>query len=475
MELTGGLGIVLAVAGVAFTLTLLVLVIKNRYKIASPDQAIIVTGRRGKGGTAADAASQRVVTGGGIFVWPIVQQSFSISLSSHQISVTADAQTSNKVTISARAVAIVKVNDSAEGIRAAAQRFLGKDQTGRITQYTQEVLSGTLRGLLGQLDVAQIISDRERLAQSVLTSAEEALSKQGLVVDTFQIQEISDSQNYIRNLGLPEEARVEQEAKVARAMADKVAREAEIEAQQAIQQRQRALDLERMAIQVEVDRASAEAEASRPLQAAIQAQEVVKQEAEVARARAEVRAQELEAEVKRVAEAEAYRIEQLATANADALVRKANAEKEQEFARAEAEQKRGEAIAAVEKAQGLARAEVIGTTGEKEAEAIKAKGLAEAEAKNKLAEAYQKEKEALLAEKLVSILPDIYRAVAEPISNISELTILASDGKGGASSLASDIGNTVAHVQQGLKATTGIDIASVLSGVLGGTLTSGKE
>lgn len=465
MDIAAGLGVVTAIAGIAITLTLLVLVIKNRYKIASPDQAIIVTGRRGKGGASADAASQRVVTGGGIFVWPIVQQSFSISLSSHQISVTAEAQTSNKVTISARAVAIVKVNDSAEGIRAAAQRFLGKDQTGRITQYTQEVLSGTLRGLLGQLDVAQIISDRERLAQSVLTSAEEALSKQGLVVDTFQIQEISDNQNYIRNLGLPEEARVEQEAKVARAIADKVAREAEIEAQQAIQQRQRELDLERMAIQVEVDRAAAEAEASRPLQAALSAQEVVKQEAEVAKAKAVVRQQELEAEVKRVAEAEAYRIEQLAKANADALIMKANAEKAQEIARAEAEQKRGEAVAAVEKAQGLARAEVIKSVGE-----------SEADAKTKLAEAYKLEKEALLAEKLVEILPEIYRAVAEPIGNIADLTILATDGKGGASSLASDIGTTVAEVQKGIKATTGIDVVSLIGGALGGlAATSGKE
>src|SRR5699024_8097440 len=251
--LLGPVGGVIALLLVAF-------IIIKRYRIAQPDEAIIITGGRGKEKARPDEMSkqelarQKVVTGGGVFVLPFIQRAFTISLRSRRLSITTEAQTTDGITIQAQAVAVVKVGGTQEMIRAASQRFLSNSD--EIDESTQEVLSGSLRSIIGGLTVLQIIRDRAIVAQSVLEAAEDALTKQGLVVDTLQIQEIRDGADYISNIGRPEAAQVRQTAEIAETNAYQAAQEAKIAADKVLLDRNRELKLREAEIQAETDKAN---------------------------------------------------------------------------------------------------------------------------------------------------------------------------------------------------------------------------
>lgn len=431
---------IVAVFGAILALVLVALVIINRYKIAKPDEAIIVTGGKGKkvrdaqGHETRDLSGQKVVTGGGVFVLPFVQKSFSISLRSRRLTITTEAQTTDGITIQAQAVAVVKVGGTQEMIRAAAQRFLSNSD--EINESTQEVLSGSLRSIIGGLTVLQIIRDRAVVAQSVLEAAEEALTKQGLVVDTLQIQEIRDGSDYISNIGRPEAAQVRQTAEVAETNAYQASEEAKIAAERVLLDRNRELKLRQAEIQAETDKASAQASAADPLEQAIQQQAIVEQQQITAQKEVSLKEQRLNAEVRAVAEAEAYRIEQMARADANAAV-----------AAAEADAKATEA-------KGLA-----------EAKATEAKGLAEAKAIEARGEALASQSQAVLAQELIELLPQIASEYAEALGAIESMTVVSTDG---ASKVTGDAMGNIKGLLEMAKDTVGIDLVGMLNGAVSG-------
>jgi flotillin len=108
----------------------------------------------------------------------------------------------------------------------------------------------------------------------------------------------------------------------------------------------------------------------------------------------------------------------------------------------------------------LAEAERLRATGEAEAAAIRARGEAEAAALALRAEAYQKFNEAAVIQTVLSALPEVVRAAAEPMGNIDQLTVLSSDG---ASDLVRNTTRTVAEAAAALKGLTGIDLQALLS------------
>ena len=143
------------IAGLVVVLVLLVLLVVSRYKVAGPNQAFILTGRKGKavlnpetGQLSTDLSGQKVVLGGGVFVIPFVQKLATMDLSSRRISVQIRGAVSGQgVKLNLDGVAIVKVGGNDDSIRAAAQRFL--TQQGDIEVFTQETLAGSLRSFVG--------------------------------------------------------------------------------------------------------------------------------------------------------------------------------------------------------------------------------------------------------------------------------------------------------------------------------------
>jgi flotillin len=448
-------------------------------KVAKPDEAIIVTSRQRKVKNDPDSegnAGQRVVFGSRVFVKPIVEAHFKLSLRSRQLNVQATAQTRDAITIKVNAVAVVKVGGSESMVRAAAQRFL--NQQDQIESSTEEVLSGSVRSIVGQLTVTEIITNRSALQGQVLEAVRDSLDVQGLQIDTLQIKEIDDENGYIRDLGRAEAARVKQVAEIAESVARQASEEARITAEQAVAESQRKLDLRNAEILKETDKARAEADAARPLAEAISQQEVVAQQELTAAKRVGLRKQELDAEVKAVADADAYAIAKKAEAAATAAVAEANADRDARRASAEAIEAEGlaernrrrsaaeavEAEGVAEKNRRIAAAEALRAEGEAEAEAIRVKGNAEAESARAQAEALDDRAIDLLRQQIIAQLPDIIRAASEPLGSIANLTILSSDGTSGTDSLGQGVASQLATSTQIIKDLVGIDISEVVTG-----------
>ncbi|MFD1714008.1 SPFH domain-containing protein [Amnibacterium flavum] len=470
--------------GVIVVVALIVLVVVLRgIKVAKPDEAIIVTSRQkgAKTGSELDEnAGQRVVFGSRVFVKPVVEAYFKLSLRSRQLNVQATAQTRDAITIRVNAVAVVKVGGSESMVRAAAQRFL--NQQDQIESSTEEVLSGSVRSIVGQLTVTEIITNRSALQGQVLEAVRESLDVQGLQIDTLQIKEIDDDNGYIRDLGRGEAARVKQVAEIAESVSRQASEEARIGADQAVAESQRRLDLRRAEIQKETDKARAEAAAAAPLAEAIAQQEVVAQQEVTAGKRVGLRKQELDAEIRAVADAEAYSIQKKAEADAAAAIANANALRDARKSAAEAietegvaDRNRRRAAAEAIEAEGLAdknrrfaAAEALRAEGEAEAASIRATGTAEAEATRAKAEALAEQSLDLLRQQIIAQLPEIVRAAGEPLAGVGQMTIISSEGNP-TSALNQSVSGQLATSTQIIKDLVGIDIADLITGRATGT------
>lgn len=489
------------IAGIVVLLVLLVLLVTSRYKVAGPNQAFIVTGRKGKavinpetGELTTDLSGQKVVLGGGVFVIPFVQKLATMDLSSRRISVQIRGAVSGQgIKLNLDGVAIVKVGGNADQIRLGAQRFLS--QQGDIETFTQEVLAGALRSIVGGLTVEQIIRDRAAFAQRVADESESSLTGQGLILDAFQIQDVTDDGTYLADLGRPEAARIQQAAAIAEANARQAAEQAQIAAEQEIAVAQRTLALKQAEIKSETDAAAAQAAASGPLAQAERDQAILAEQEKVAVQQAALTERQLETQVRKPADAERYRVEQEAEGRRTAEIAGADARKAATIAAAqakaeetklsgEAEKARRAALAEAEAIEGLKRgeaekgrrlaeADATRAEGEAQAAATLAIGQAEAEAMDRRAEAFANYNDAAVLQMLIEVLPQVAKEVAAPIAAIDQLTVLSTDGAG---ALPKQVTENVAQTLQMLKTSTGLDLESLIhKSVQRAASTDGKD
>jgi flotillin len=426
----------------------------SRYKVAKPNEALIIAGsRRSTGGI-------RVVVGGGAIVYPLVNVARRISLEVRSITVgLSGAVTSQGVPVAVEGIVNVKIADDSDSLRQAAQRFL--DSQERISEVVRNVMEGSLRTIIGQLTVEELIRDRELFAARVQEVANGDLEGTGLAIDVFTIQSISDSEQYIENLGRRAAAEVRRDAEIAEAEANRAAREKQEVARQAVLEAEKVTKLKEQAILRETAAAEARADQSKPLADAEARREVVLTETEVAQLVAQRRDKELDAEIRRTADAQRYAAEQDAEAQRYRVVAEAEAARDRRLLEAEAERANLEAVAG-----GHATEER--ELGKAKAEATLAVGEAEAQAMQKKAEAYKQYEEAATLELLVSRLPEVARAVAEPISNVKDITIIDTEG---ANKLTRVTANTVSQLDSILESFTGASLSELVGRYLsnGGT------
>ena len=345
-----------------------------------PNEAFIVTGRRGKevrdpatGAVSTDLSGQKVVMGGGVFVLPFVQRLHILDLSSRRIPVQIRGAVSGQgVKLNLEGVAIVKVGGNEDSIRAAAQRFL--TQQDDIESFTQEVLAGSLRSIVGSLSVEQIIRDRAAFAQQVADEAETSLTGQGLVLDTFQIQDITDDGSYLADLGRPEAARVKQTAAIAEAEARRAAEQARIKAEEEIAIAQRALALKQAEIKAETDAAAAQAAAAGPLAQADRDQAILAEQEKVAVRQAALNERELDTEVRKPADAAALPGRAGGRGPPHRRGLRGRRPRQASIAAAQAEAEKARLTGEGEKSRRSALAEAEAIEGAKRGEAEKARG-----------------------------------------------------------------------------------------------------
>jgi flotillin len=479
--------LVLAIGGAALLVLLIVMFILSRINVAGPNEAFIVTGRKGKaiqaadGTTITDLSGQKVVMGASVFVMPVVQRLYKLDLSSREIPVSVTGAVSAQgIRCDADAVAIVKVGGTAEMIRPAAQRFL--HQQNRIEMFTGQVLSGALRSVVGRLTVEQIIRDRAAFAAHVAEEAESALTHQGLILDAFQLEDIRTAGSYLQDLGRPEAARILKAAAIAEAQARQAAEQERMKAEEAIAESERNLALKKASVQAEIDAAKARSSAAGPLAEAERQQAILTEQQKVAERNAELKERQLDTEVRKPADAARYKVEQEAEAARKAAVLRADAERQATIAAAQAEAEQAKLVGEGERARRAALAEAAAIEGAKEGEAeqrrrtaiadaveregaaeasaILARGQSEAEAMQAKAEAFAQYGEAAILDLLVRVLPQVVEAASAPMSSIDKMTVISTDG---ASSLTRSVAANVASGLQLGSDLTGVDLAGLLA------------
>lgn len=489
--------LIIAGAGGGLLILLFVLLTISRIKVAGPNEAFIVTGRKGKriqsadGLRSHDLSGQKVVMGASVFVLPVVQKMQVMDLSSRRIHVEITGAVSKQgIRANLQGVAIVKVGGTEDAIRASAQRFL--HQQAEIEEFTREVLAGSLRSIVGRLTIEEIIRDRTAFASNVAEEAEHSMTNQGLVLDTFQLQDIVAEGTYLQDLGRPEAARVLKDASIAEAKARQAAEQERLLAEEAIAIAQRALELKKAEIAAEIDAAKARSAAAGPLAEAERQQAVLSEQQKVAERNAELKERQLDTEVRKPADAARYKVEQEAEASRNAAVFEADARRQATIAAAQASAEQSRLTGEGERARRAALAEANAIEGAKEGEAeqrrrtaiadaiereghaeaaaILAKGQSEAEALQRKAEAFAQFNEAAVLDLLVRMLPQVVAAASDPIRGIDKLTVISTDG---ASSLTKSVASNVAQGLQLGTDLTGIDLPALLARLSSGNFGNG--
>ena len=403
--------------------------------------------------------------GGRDFVLPIIQSIQYLPFTQNTIGFRVTAEDENKINVNVSAVAAVKVGDSDEQVRAAAKRFLGKPNTDQaIADSARNALIGSLRSIVGHMTITDLISDRDALQQNVFDDAKSVMANMGLEIDVLQISEITDEGGYIDSLGVPEQQRVEKDARIARANAEREAKDAEVTSRQQIAERERDLYLRQAQLKAETDKAQAEAASAGPLAQAAKEREIAVIEQEAAQAKAALTERELDSTVRKPADASRYQREQEAEATKVESIRRAEAEAERTRldakADAEATVARAEAEARATAARAEAEAEAIAARGRAEAEAVQAAGEAEAKAMSDKADALAKYGEAATQQMVLDKAPDIARALAEPMGSVKDMSIISTDG---ASALPKAVAGNVEQLNAVMRSLTGSGLTDMVS------------
>ena len=370
------------------------------WHVPAPNEALLISGSKRR-----DTDTQfRIVTGHGSFVMPVKQKARLLSLALQEAEIVEDCITSQGIRLNVRAVAAFKVGDDPVSIANAARRFLSEQD--RMEVLVGRVFAGHLRSIIGGLTVEQIIRERDRVAQEVKDGSHGEMEKLGIVVDALEIQEIEDASGYIDNLAAPHAAAVASQARIARARADQQAAEQEQQAAAMKAQYQRDLVIKQSGFLAETEQAKARAAQAGPLAEARASQEVIEQRTALAQRHADLAAQRLEAEVRRPADAEAYKQRTLAEAERDhaKFTAEGDAYRATTLAAAEAEAARIQADAAAYAERAMAQAQAY-------ANISRAGSLADGN------------QELIAANRLIEELPALVTAAAQGIA-ASNLTIL---------------------------------------------------
>ncbi|WP_411144892.1 SPFH domain-containing protein [Streptomyces sp. x-80] len=289
------------------------------WHVPAPNQALLIAGSKRRTGDA----QFRIVTGHGCWVMPVKQKASLLSLSLRESEIAEECVTQQGIRLGVRAVAVFKVGDDQTSISNAARRFL--DEQTSMEELVGRIFAGHLRSIVGGLTVEQIIRERDRVAQEVKEGSHSEMEKLGIVVDALQIQEIGDVSGYITNLAAPHAAAVASAARIAQAKADQEAAEREQQAAALKAEYERDTAIKKAGFLAETEQYNARAAQAGPLSQARASQEVIEEQTALAERQAALAAQRLEAEVRRPADAEAYRQRTLAEAQRDQVQFEADA------------------------------------------------------------------------------------------------------------------------------------------------------
>lgn len=485
---------ILVTGGIVIGIALLIIVMfKLFWRVAGTNEVLIVSG----------LGKVKTKSGGGVFVLPILQKVQKMTLENIQVDFISknEIPTQDAIHLSVDAVANMAISKDPARQLIAASKFAGYSLD-QIREIVMPVLEGNIREILSQTQFEDLIKgDKKRLSELVMENVTPNLADLGIDLTTFNIQNFSDKNGIIRDLGIENikkiqkeaqiaAARAESEVQIAKADADKKANDAKVAAATEIAQKQTEFAIHKAELQKRADVEQARADAAKEIEAENQRKQqeiatananLAKQEKELELKEREVTLKEkaLDAEIRKTAEAQKFAEQQKADAKlyatqkaseAELFERERKAEAERIEAEKQAEAKKlmaaalqaeGEARAAAAKAQGLAEAEAIRAKAEAEAEGM----LKKAEAMERYGDAARQQMELDAVKVLYEQLPAIAQAIGAGYAN-ADIHLIGNDS----GQLAGNMMGNITQVIEGFKGSTGIDPTAVISGMIGNKL-----
>ena len=433
------------------------------YLKAPPDTAYIISG----------LGKKRILIGRAGWRVPFFERMDKLSLRVMQVDVkTSEAVPTNEfINVSVDGVANIKISSDPELLKRAAESLLGMRQEELISLVTQ-VLEGNMREIVGSVGLKEMVQDRQGVAKKITENVVPDMEKLGIEVVNFNIQNFKDNAGTIENMGIDNVEQIRKNAQIAKANAQRdiaiasanaqeEANAVKVQAEKKIAEQNAELAVQQAEMQVRADTKKAEADAAYSIQQEEQRKtiEVTKTNADIARKEKEaelaekaiaLRERELDAQIRKQADAMKYQAEKEAEADLIRRQREADARAYEAIKEAEARK---------------AQAEALRFAMEQEAEGIRAKGLAEAEAIEKKAEAQRKMGEASVLEMYLNALPDVVKNAASPLAQTKKIVMY---GDGNSTRLVGDVMRSASQIIDGLKESTGIDLQALIAGIAGG-------
>jgi flotillin len=447
------------IAIIIVVLGLLILLMALRYRKVGPNQVLIISGGRKRTVVEPDGTRRKVGyryrLGGGTFVLPFLETVGILPIEVITLNIkTPEVLTHGGVPILAEATAQVKINSSEHSIRLAAEQFLGLGKEG-IRDVSMTILEGKMREVIGTVTVDELYRKRQEFSAKVTEATQKDFSKMGLVMMSFALKDISDTQGYLDALGKPQiaaakrdatiaEAETQKEATIKSSQARKEAEVARLAAEALIAKAQWENEGKKAESQVAVNQRKAQADLSYELERVRISQDIKKEEAKVKVIEKEnlIKIEELEISRKQ---------KELESS----VVKPADARKYQLKAEADAEEYRIQA-------EAKGKSEAMKLEGAAAAEELKRKGLAEAEVMLKKADAWRRYNQAAIIEMYLKILPDLAKAVSEPLSKVDKIVVVGGDKGLGISKITSQVAEVLAQMPEVVKSLTGIDLKQYL-------------
>lgn len=447
------IGIIVVVIG------LIVFVLAKQYRKVGPNEVLIISGGRKRTVIEPDGTKRKIGyryrLGGGTFVIPFFETVDILPMDVITLSIkTPEVLTHSGVPIMAEATAQVRVDSSDHSIRLAAEQFLGLGKEG-IKDVSMTILEGKMREVMGTMTVEDIFRGRHEFSEKVTEVTQSDFFRMGLSMISFALKDISDTQGYLDALSKPQvaaarrdaaiaEAETEKEATIKSSDARKEGEVARLAAEALIAKAEWENEAKKATSQVEVNQKKAQADYAYELERFRLSQDIKKEEAKV----------------KLIEKEEAIKIEELEISRREkeldsTVIKPADARKQQIKAEADAEEYRIQA-------EAKGKAEAIKLEGVAEAEKIKHRGLAEAEAMLKKSQAWERYNQAAIMESYFNILPDLAKAVSEPLSRIDKIVLVGGDRGTGSAKITSQVAEILAQMPEVVKSLTGVDLKKYL-------------
>jgi flotillin len=446
---------IILVAAVVAVLALISLLVSKQYRKVGPNQALIISGGRKKTITKPDGTKTKIGyryrLGGGTFVWPFLETVDILPLNVINLEIkTPEVLTYGGILIQAVASAQVKIGSDEESIQLAAEQFLGTGKEG-IQDVSMTILDGKMRAVIGTLSVEDIYRGRHEFSEKVSQAVHKEFGGMGLKLLSFSLKEINDTQGYLEALGKPHiaaakrdaaiaEAETEKEATIKSSEARKEGEVARLNADALIAKAQWENEAKKAGSQVDVNQKKARADLAYELERYRQNQEIKREEYKV-------RQIETEESIK----IEEMEIERKKNELDSQVIKPADARKYQIMAEAEAEGFRIQT-------EAKGKAEALKMEGQAEAQKIKQQGIADAESMMKKAEAWEKYNQAAILELYLKNLPELAKAVSEPLSRVDKIIMVGGEKGTGATKITGQVAEVLAQMPDVVQSLTGVDI-----------------